>query len=126
MLEMHVKQKQRRYREDPADARAKRFEKERKKYTKLLAQVLMDAGLPVVELVKSLEVHLWKYPQKSMQSMAPTGPVVGVEPWLHFSTGPEGHGGLRPTPSGRWVWENGAASDPLSPVTSGAGGACAI
>lgn len=33
----------------------KRFEKERKKYTKLLAQVLMDAGLPVVELVKSLE-----------------------------------------------------------------------
>ena len=55
ILEMHVKQKQRRVKEDPADARAKRFEAERRKYSRLLAQVIEQAKLPIVELVKTLE-----------------------------------------------------------------------
>ena len=55
ILEMHVKQKQRRVKEDPADARAKRFEAERRKYSRLLAQVIEQARLPIVELVKTLE-----------------------------------------------------------------------
>jgi hypothetical protein len=52
---MYVKQKQKRYKEDPADARAKRSEAERKKYSRLLAQVIIQANLPSVELVKTLE-----------------------------------------------------------------------
>jgi len=55
ILEMHVKQKQKRYREDPADARTKRFEAERRKYSNLLAQIITQAGLPIVELVRTLE-----------------------------------------------------------------------
>ena len=55
ILEMHVKQKQRRYKEDPPDVRSKRFEHERKKYSKLLSLVIINAQLPVVELVKSLD-----------------------------------------------------------------------
>ena len=39
--------------EDPADARAKRFEAERRKYSRLLAQVIEQAKLPIVELVKN-------------------------------------------------------------------------
>ena len=55
ILEMHTKRRQRRYRDDPADARAKRFDAERKKYTRLLAQVIIQAELPIVELVKTLD-----------------------------------------------------------------------
>ena len=55
ILEMHVKQKQKRYREDPADARTKRYESERRKYSNLLAQIIIQAGLPIAELVRTLE-----------------------------------------------------------------------
>ena len=55
ILEMHTKRRQRRYRDDPADARAKRFDAERKKYTRLLAQVIIQTELPIVELVKTLD-----------------------------------------------------------------------
>eukprot|EP00435_Cladocopium_sp_Y103_P053229 s367_g17.t1 len=65
ILEMHTKRRQRKYKEDPPDARAKRFESERKKYSLLLAQVMVEAGLPVVALVQTLDdpaagwVHLF-------------------------------------------------------------------
>ena len=55
ILEMHVKQKQKSYKEDPADARMRRYEAERKKYSKLLSQVLMEANLPICDLVRTLE-----------------------------------------------------------------------
>ena len=55
ILEMHTKRKQRLYKEDPPDARARRFDMERKKYCRLLAQVIIQAGLPIVELVKTLD-----------------------------------------------------------------------
>ena len=42
ILEMHVKQKQKRYKEDPPDARSKRFELERKKYSKMLSMVIIN------------------------------------------------------------------------------------
>lgn len=64
ILEMHTKRKQRKYREDPADARAKRFDSERKKYSRLLSQVIVEADLPIVALVKTLD-----------------GPQAG---WLHI------------------------------------------
>ena len=55
ILEMHTKRKQKLYKEDPPDARAKRFDAERKKYCRLLAQIIIQAGLPIVELVKTLD-----------------------------------------------------------------------
>ena len=55
ILEMHSKRKQRKYKEDPADARARRFDSERKKYSLLLAQNLIPADLPVVQLIKTLD-----------------------------------------------------------------------
>jgi hypothetical protein len=55
ILEMHTKRKQRKYREDPADARAKRFDAERKKYSRLLSQIIVQADLPIVALVKTLD-----------------------------------------------------------------------
>eukprot|EP00435_Cladocopium_sp_Y103_P067642 s272_g30.t1 len=55
ILEMHAKRRQRKYKEDPADARARRFETERKKYAWLLAQVIIQAKLPVVELIQVLD-----------------------------------------------------------------------
>eukprot|EP00435_Cladocopium_sp_Y103_P022461 s3398_g5.t1 len=55
ILEMHSKRKQKRYREEPADARSRRFESEKRKYANLLAQIIIKAGLPIVELVKTLD-----------------------------------------------------------------------
>ena len=55
ILEMHSKRKQRKYREDPPDVRTRKFESERKKYSLLLAQVLINADLPVVALVRALD-----------------------------------------------------------------------
>ena len=55
ILEMHSKRKQRKYREDPPDVRSKRFETERRKYSLLLAQVMINAELPVVGLITTLD-----------------------------------------------------------------------
>eukprot|EP00435_Cladocopium_sp_Y103_P052744 s1843_g16.t1 len=55
VLEMNTKKKQRKYREDPADVRSKRFEALRRKYSLLLAQVMISAELPVVRLVQTLD-----------------------------------------------------------------------
>lgn len=55
ILEMHSKRRQRKYKEDPPDIRSRRFETERKKYSLLLAQVMVRANLPVVALVRTLE-----------------------------------------------------------------------
>ena len=55
ILEMHAKRRQRKYKEDPPDVRARKFESERRKYSLLLAQVLISADLPVVALVKALD-----------------------------------------------------------------------
>ena len=55
ILEMHSKRRQRKYKEDPADARARRFDSERKKYSLLLAQIFIRADLPVVQLIKTLD-----------------------------------------------------------------------
>lgn len=55
ILEMHSKRKQRKYRDEAPDARSRHFEAERVKYSMLLAQVIIGAKLPVVELVQSLD-----------------------------------------------------------------------
>ena len=65
VLEMHTKRKHKKYKEDPPDIRSQRFEMLRKKYSLLLAQVMINADLPVVSLINSLEdpkaswVHLF-------------------------------------------------------------------
>ena len=55
ILEMYSKRKQRKYKEDPPDVRSKRFETERRKYSLLLAQIMIDADLPIVALVRTLD-----------------------------------------------------------------------
>eukprot|EP00435_Cladocopium_sp_Y103_P053047 s1952_g16.t2 len=55
ILEMHAKRKQKRYKEEPADARARGFDAEKRKYSCLLAQVIIQAELPIVALVKTLD-----------------------------------------------------------------------
>ena len=52
---MYTKRKQKRYRDDPPDVRSKRFEALRKKYSLLLAQVMIGADLPVVSVVQALD-----------------------------------------------------------------------
>jgi hypothetical protein len=55
VLEMYTKRKQKKYREDPPDVRSRRFEALRKKYSLLLAQVMIGADLPVVAVVQALD-----------------------------------------------------------------------
>ena len=55
LLELHAKKAQRKHEEEPPDIRSKQFDAERKKYSLLLAQVIIDASLPVVPLVQTLE-----------------------------------------------------------------------
>ena len=55
ILEMHTKRKQKKYKEDHPDARARKFDHERRKYTRLLSQVLINASLPIVPLVQTLD-----------------------------------------------------------------------
>eukprot|EP00435_Cladocopium_sp_Y103_P019079 s72_g4.t1 len=55
ILEMHTKRRQKKYREDPPDVRSRKFESECRKYSLLLAQVMIDADLPVVALVQTLD-----------------------------------------------------------------------
>ena len=55
ILEMYTKRKQKKYKEDAPDVRAKRFDSERRKYSALLAQVIIGAELPVVALINALD-----------------------------------------------------------------------
>ena len=55
VLEMFTKRKQKKYREDPPDVRSRQFEALRKKYSVLLAQVMISAALPVVPIVQALD-----------------------------------------------------------------------
>jgi len=52
---MHSKCKQKKHREDAPDARSKKFEAERRKYSLLLAQVMINAQLSVVALIHTLD-----------------------------------------------------------------------
>ena len=54
LLEAHLKKKQRNYKSEPGDARAKRFEHEKRKYTLLLSNLFKEASLPVVEHINVL------------------------------------------------------------------------
>ena len=54
LIEAHTKRRQKVLRLD-AESRSKRSDVERKKYTLLLSQVIMDAGLPVVSLIQTLD-----------------------------------------------------------------------
>ena len=55
VLEMAAKKKQRKYREEAPDARAKKMDEERKKYALLLANVIKTAKLPVARLIEMLD-----------------------------------------------------------------------
>lgn len=55
LLEAFAKRKQKIHKEEPADVRARRFDQERIKYSGLLAQVIKEAGMPVVALVDTLD-----------------------------------------------------------------------
>eukprot|EP00435_Cladocopium_sp_Y103_P036749 s3393_g9.t1 len=55
VLELVTKKRQRKYRDEPVDARAKKLEEERRKYSLLLAEVIKQAKLPVVQLVNTLD-----------------------------------------------------------------------
>ena len=65
VLELASKKKQRKYKDEPHDARAKKMDTERRKYSLLLTSVIKNAELPVVKLVESLDdpasawVHLF-------------------------------------------------------------------
>ena len=54
LIETHTKKRQRVLRLE-AETRAKRADADRKKYSLLLAQVIIDAELPVVALIKTLD-----------------------------------------------------------------------
>ncbi len=51
LLEGHAKRKQQKYKEEPSDARARRFELERRKFAMLLADLIREARLPVAETI---------------------------------------------------------------------------
>lgn len=55
LLELNAKKKQQKYREEPPDARAQRFNAERKKYITLLANLIKEADLPVVQVIAALD-----------------------------------------------------------------------
>ena len=55
VLELATKKKQRKYKEEPHDVRAKAFDSERRKYSILLANVIKLANLPVTQLVNVLD-----------------------------------------------------------------------
>jgi hypothetical protein len=55
VLEMAAKKKQRKYKEESADARSKKVDEERKKYSILLSNVIKQARLPVVQLINTLD-----------------------------------------------------------------------
>ena len=55
LLEGHAKRKQQKYKEEPADARSKRFESERKKFSLLLSEMIREAGLPVADTINKLD-----------------------------------------------------------------------
>eukprot|EP00435_Cladocopium_sp_Y103_P068362 s60_g31.t1 len=48
VLELATKKRQRKYKDEAPDARSKKFEAERRKYSLLLADIIKSAGLPVV------------------------------------------------------------------------------
>ena len=54
LLEAHLKKKHRNYKSEPGEARAKRFEHEKKKYTLLLSNLFKEAALRVVEHINVL------------------------------------------------------------------------
>ena len=54
LLEAHLKKKQKNYKSEPGEARAKRFEHEKKKYSALLSNIFKEAALPVVDHINVL------------------------------------------------------------------------
>ena len=54
LLETHLKKKQKSYKSELGEARAKRFELEKKKYSVLLSNIFKEALLPVVEHINLL------------------------------------------------------------------------
>lgn len=65
LIEMFSKKRHKKYKEEVPDARARKFETERKKYSMQLAAYIMEAGLPVAKLIATLDqpetawVHLF-------------------------------------------------------------------
>lgn len=55
VLELASKKKQRKYRDEVPDVRARKVDEEKRKYCLLLANVIKQAGLPIVQLVNSLD-----------------------------------------------------------------------
>ena len=55
VLEFAAKKRMKAYRDEAPDARTRRFEEERKKYSRLLAAVIQEARLPVARLVETLD-----------------------------------------------------------------------
>ena len=54
-MELLSKKRQRKYKDETPDARLRKFESERRKYSLLLAQIIRDAKLPVVDVVTALD-----------------------------------------------------------------------
>ena len=55
VLELAAKKRQRKYKDEHPDARARKLDTERHKYTVLLSNVIKSAKLPVVQLVNTLD-----------------------------------------------------------------------
>ena len=55
LLESHAKRKQQKYKEEPADARSRRFESERRKFALLLSEMIREACLPVADTINKLD-----------------------------------------------------------------------
>ena len=55
VLELAAKKRQRKYKDEHPDARARKLDTERQKYTVLLSNVIKSAKLPVVHLVNTLD-----------------------------------------------------------------------
>ena len=55
VLDFIAKKRMKGYRDEAPDARTRRFEQERKKYSRLLANAIREARLPVAQLVQTLD-----------------------------------------------------------------------
>lgn len=55
LLEVSSKKKQKKYRDEPSDARAQRFNAERQKYITLLSNLIKEANLPIVQVINALD-----------------------------------------------------------------------
>ena len=86
VLELAAKKKQRKYKEEAPDARAKKADEERRKYAMLLANLMKSAKLPIAQLIGTwMILHQLGY--TCSQQGVPTLSRTDSSPGSHFRCG---------------------------------------